>query len=65
MDKKAFLEMLGEFQNIRLDAQRIKQFLEPGQMFDQLQLIKSVVFQLDVTGFRPMEDLDFFKGDKP
>jgi hypothetical protein len=65
MDKKAFLKMLGEFQNIRLESKRVEQFLAPGQMFDQLLLIKGVVFQADVTGFRPMEDPDFFKGDKP
>jgi hypothetical protein len=64
MDRKAFLMMLGEFQNIRLDMDKVGRIVEPGQMFDQLQFIKSVLFDLDVSGFKPKDDLDFFQGDK-
>ena len=59
MKKNDFVRMLGEFQNIKLDKDRVDQMTRPGELFEQLQLIKSALFQIDVTGTRPLEEIRF------
>ena len=61
MKKKDFVRMLGEFQNVKLDKDRVDQMIRPGELFDQLQLIKDALFQIDVTGIRPLEEVTYFK----
>jgi hypothetical protein len=65
MKMNDFVLAFAEFQQIPMDVEKAKRFLAPEGMWNQLQLIKAALFQIDVSGFAPGEDLDFFQeGDR-
>ena len=57
MDNKELLIKLGELQGVKIDQVRAKLMTEPGGVWDMVQLIRSRLFQADVDGFRPQDDL--------
>lgn len=59
MDNKGLLIKLGELQGLKLDPARAEIMTEPGGVWDMVQLIRSILFQADVDGFRPQDDLRF------
>ena len=65
MEKTDFIRMMGAFQNIHLSEDQAAHMVEPGGMFDMLQMIKTGLFQVDVSGFKPLDELNFLdEGDK-
>ena len=59
MDKKEFIITLGDQQGLRFSRERAEKMTEKGGVLDMVQLIRTILFQLDVTGFRPHDDLQF------
>ncbi len=59
MDRKEFIITLGEQQGLRFSRERAERITEKGGVFDMVQLIRAILFQLNVTGFRPHDDLQF------
>jgi hypothetical protein len=59
MDKKELIAVLGELQGIKIDQDRTELLTEPSGVWDMVQLIRSILFQTDVTGARPQDDLHF------
>lgn len=64
MKRRDFVRMFAEFQNISMDRETAEKLLAPGRMWDQLDFIKAALFQIDVSGFTPADDLDYFQGDR-
>ena len=65
MEKTDFIRMMGTFQNIHFGKDQAARMAEPGGMFDLLQMIKIGLFQVDVSEFKPLEELNFLgEGDK-
>lgn len=59
MDNNKLLIKLGELQGLNIDPARAELMTEPGGVWDMVQLIRSLLFQVDVTGARPQDDLRF------
>ena len=59
MDKKEFIITLGDQQGLRFSRERAEKMIEKGGVLDMVQLIRTIIFQSDVTGFRPHDDLQF------
>ena len=59
MDKKELIISLGELQGLKIDPSRASNISEPGGAWDTVQFIRSLLFQVDVTGARPQDDLRF------
>lgn len=59
MDKKELLTALIELQGLKIGLDRAAQMTGPGGAWDMTQIIRSVLFQADVTGARPRDDLRF------
>jgi hypothetical protein len=56
MEKEAFLMMAGQYQGIQLDPDRVKRMTEPGGLFEQVGWLRQGLYQLDVTGYRPLHE---------
>ena len=59
MDKKDFVLTLGEQQGLNFSGERAELMAEKGGVLDMILLVRSILFQLDVKGFRPQDDLRF------
>ncbi|MCJ7832960.1 MAG: hypothetical protein MUQ20_01060 [Deltaproteobacteria bacterium] len=59
MEKKEFLIMLGELHGLKIDQNRAERLIEPGGSWDIVQILRTVLFRTDVTGYRPHDDLKF------
>jgi hypothetical protein len=59
MDKIEFIATLGDQQGLKIPKERAEKMAEKGGVLDMVQLIRTILFQLDVTGFRPHDDLRF------
>ena len=59
MDKTEFLITLGEQQGLKIPKERADKMVEKGGALDIVQLIRTILFQMEVTGFRPQDDLQF------
>jgi hypothetical protein len=59
MDKKEFIIALEDQQGLKFSLERAERMAEKGGVLDMILLIRSILFQLDVTGFRPQDDLRF------
>jgi hypothetical protein len=59
MDKKEFIITLGDQQGLRFSQERAEKMIEKGGVLDMVQLIRTIIFQSDVTGCRPHDDLQF------
>ncbi len=59
MDKIEFIITLGDQQGVRFSRERAERMSEKGGLLDMVQLIRTILFQLNVTGFRPHDDLPF------
>jgi hypothetical protein len=56
LEKEEFLMMAGQYQGIQLDPDRVERMTEPGGLFDQLVWLRLALYQLDVTGYRPLHE---------
>jgi hypothetical protein len=59
MDKTEFIITLGDQQGLNIPRERSEKIVEKGGALDMVQLIRRILFQLDVTGYRPHDDLQF------
>ena len=59
MDKKELIISIGALQGLKIDPSRASNMSEPGGVWDMIQLIRSILFQVDVVGARPQDDLRF------
>jgi hypothetical protein len=59
MDKKEFLIRFGELHGLKIDSGRAEKQVEPGGAWDMVQILRSILFGTDVTGYRPQDDLKF------
>jgi len=59
MDKKELIISLGKLQGIEIDPSRASNMADPGGVWDLVQLIRSLLFQAEVNGARPQDDLRF------
>jgi hypothetical protein len=59
MDKKEFIITLGDQQGLKFSRERAERMTEKGGVLDMILLIRAILFQSDVTGFRPQDDLQF------
>jgi hypothetical protein len=55
MDKKEFFTMLGEWQGITLDQARAERMARPGGVYEMLSGIRTVLFRMDVSEYRPLD----------
>ncbi len=59
MEKKEFLIRLGELHGLKIDPNRAERLIEPGGPWDIVQILKTILFRTDVSGYRPLDDLNF------
>lgn len=59
MEKKAYLIMLGNLHGLKIDPDRAERLIKSGGAWDVVQILRSILFGTDVTGYRPGEDLNF------
>ena len=59
MDKTEFIVTLGDQQGLKIPKERSEKMVEKGGVLDMVQVIRKILFQLDVTGYRPNDDLQF------
>jgi hypothetical protein len=59
MNKKEFVITLGDQQGLRLSPERAEKMAEKGGVLDMILLLRTILFQSEVTGFRPQDDLRF------
>jgi hypothetical protein len=59
MEKKEFLIRLGKLHGLKIDPGRAEKQVEPGGSWDMLQILRTILFRTEVTGYRPQDDLKF------
>jgi hypothetical protein len=59
MDNKELFIKLGELQGLKIDQDRAELMTNPNGSWDMIQLIRSILFKVDVIGARPQDDLRF------
>ena len=59
MDKKEFLMTLGEQYGLKIDQDRAERMAQTGGPWDIVQIIRSILFRIDVTGYRPEDAPNF------
>ena len=59
MDNKKLIISLGEMQGLKIDPNRASNMADKGGAWDMIQFIRSLLFQVDVSGARPQDDLRF------
>lgn len=59
MDKAEFVVTLGDLQGLKIPKERSEKMAEKGGVLDLVLVIRTILFQLDVTGYRPHDDLQF------
>jgi hypothetical protein len=59
MEKKEFLIRLGEMHGLKINPNRAERQAEPGGAWDMVQILRSILFRTEVTGYRPQDDLKF------
>jgi hypothetical protein len=59
MDKTEFIVTLGDQQGLKIPKERVDKLVAKGGVLDMVQVIRMILFQLDVTGYRPHDDLQF------
>lgn len=59
MDNKELFIKLGELQGLKIDPDRAGLMTSTNGSWDMVQLIRSILFEVDVTGARPRDDLRF------
>ena len=59
MDNKDLFIKLGELQGLKIDPDRAEFMTKPNGSWDMIQLIRSILFEVDVIGARPQDDLCF------
>jgi len=55
MNKAEFFTMFGKWQGITLDQARADRMARSGGIFETLYGIRTVLFQLDVSAYRPLD----------
>ena len=59
MEKRDYLIMLMESQGLTLAPEKADEMATDSGLFDTAQLIRSLLYQLDVEDARPIDDLKF------
>ena len=59
MEKKEYLIMLGDLHGLKIDPDRAERLVKSGGPWDIVQILRTVLFRTDVTGYRPGDDLNF------
>ena len=59
MNKIEFIKALTEYQGIKIPNPRMEKMAEPGGVMDIVQIIRAILFQAQVSGFKPQDDLQF------
>jgi hypothetical protein len=59
MDKTEFVVALGDQQGLKIPLERADKMVEKGGVLDLVLILRKILFQLDVTGYRPHDDLQF------
>ena len=59
MEKKEYLIMLGDLHGLKIDPDRAERLVKSGGAWDVVQILRTVLFRTDVTGYRPGDDLEF------
>ena len=59
MEKKEYLIMLADLHGLKIDPDRAEGLTKPGGAWDIVQILRSVLFRTEVTGYRPGDDLKF------
>ena len=59
MEKKEFLIRHGELHGLKIGPDRAERQAAPGGAWDLVQILRTVLFRTDVTGYRPQDDLKF------
>ncbi|MEW6185053.1 MAG: hypothetical protein AB1585_04850 [Thermodesulfobacteriota bacterium] len=66
MEKKEFLLSLGEKNGLKIDPERAEKMAQSGGPLDMVQFIRTLLFRIDVSGYRPEDAPDFgWKEVKP
>jgi hypothetical protein len=59
MEMTELVLTLGDQQGLKFPKERAEKMAEKGGTLDMTLLIRKILFQLDVKGFRPQDDLRF------
>jgi hypothetical protein len=59
MEKKEFLMMLAEQYGIKIDPGRAERMAQAGGPLDLVLYIRSLLFRIDVSGYRPEDTPSF------
>jgi len=59
MDKTEFIITLGGQQGLKIPKERADKMAEKGGVLEMVRVIRTILFQSDVTGSRPHDDLPF------
>jgi hypothetical protein len=59
MEKTAFIITLADQHGLKIPKERSEKMVEKGGALDMVLLLRRILFQLDVKGYRPHDDLQF------
>jgi hypothetical protein len=59
MGKKEFLLIQAEQYGLKIDPERAEMLTRPGGPWDMIQIIRAILFRVDVAGHCPLDKPDF------